>query len=166
MSPALVALRDRVRNALATQQQQAFSTRENTATEIMSFCLAFGCGPKCRRKAKAGKRINGITCLCWNYPCAGFEMSAAAQGHIAARIGYGFQEHPGEFLAMLASRASRPTIRCALGKNVRKVADVVEAEKLACRSAATSRSACRFGLLRRRAGVVERPGRNVVDRIA
>ena len=55
-------------------------------------------------------------------------------GHIAARIGYGCQEQPGEFLAMLAMSRVQPDYPVRVGKNVRTVADLVEAEKLGCRS--------------------------------
>lgn len=134
LSPALGALRDRVRQTLATHQKQAFNTRENSATEIMSFCLAFGCDTEVALDGQGGKRLNGITALCWNYPCAGFEMLAPSEGHIAARIGYGCQERPGEFLAMLAMSRVPPNYPVRVGKSTRTVADLVEAEKLSCRA--------------------------------
>ena len=133
-APRWSRLRDRVRNTLAPQQKQAFNTRENSATEIMNFCLAFGCGTEVLLDGQSGKQINGITGLCWNYPCAGFEMLGPSQGHIAPRIGYGYQEHPGEFLAMLAMSRVQADYPVRFGKTIRTVADLVEAEKLGCRS--------------------------------
>ena len=56
------------------------------------------------------------------------------QGHIAPRIGYGYQEHPGEFLAILAMSRVQVDYPARLGKVTRTVADLVEAEKLGCRS--------------------------------
>jgi hypothetical protein len=134
LSPALGALRDRVRNTLVTEQKQAFNTHENSATEIMSYCLAFGCGTEVLMDGQSGKQINGIAALCFNYPCAGFEMLGASQGHVAPRIGFGYQEHPGEFLAMLAMSRVQPNYPARLGKVTRSVADLVEGEKLGCRS--------------------------------
>ena len=134
LSPALAALRDRVRGTLAAQQKQAFNTRENSATEIMNYCLAFGCSTGVLLDGQSGKQINGIAALCFNYPCAGFEMLSTSQGHLAPRIGYGYQEHPGEFLAMLAMSRVQPNYPARTGKNTRTVADLVEAEKLGCRS--------------------------------
>ena len=61
-------------------------------------------------------------------------MLAVAQKHIAARIGYGYQEHPGEFLAMLALSGVPSDYPVRVGKTVRTVADLVEAEKLGCRT--------------------------------
>ena len=135
LSPAQVALRDQVRRVLAMQQKQAFNTRDNSATEILGYCQGFGCATEVSDGAN-GKRINGITCLCWGYPCAGFEMLGYSQGRIAAQIGYGSQQHPGEFLAMLAMSRVQPDYPVRVGTDARTVADIVEAEKLACRSSA------------------------------
>lgn len=133
LSPALTTLRDSVRRTLATHQKLPLNTREHSATEIMSRCLAFGCGAEVSLEGANGNRINGITCLCWGYPCAGFEMLGLSQDHIAARIGYGCQERPGEFLAMLAMSRVQPNYPVRVGNDTRTVADVIEAEKLGCR---------------------------------
>ena len=134
LSQAQVALRDHVREVLAAYQKQPFNTRDNSATEIMDYCLAFGCATEVTLEGPNGKRINGITSLCWNYPCAGFEMLGPSQKHVAARIGYGCQEQPGELLAMLAMSRVQADYPVRVGKTVRTVADLVEAEKLGCRS--------------------------------
>lgn len=134
LSPALAAVRDQVRATLAMNQKLAFNTRDNSATEIMNYCLAFGCATEVSLQGSDGKRINGITCLCWGYPCGGFEMLGPSQGHIAARVGYGCQERPGEFLAMLAMSRVQSNYPIRAGRGTRSVADVVEAEKLGCRS--------------------------------
>jgi hypothetical protein len=134
LSPELTNLRDFVRQALATQQKQAFNTQQNSATEIMNYCLGFGCGAEVSLGGSDGQRINGITCLCWNYPCGGFDMLTRSQDHLAARIGYGCQERPGEFLAMLALSRVPAEYPVRVGKDTRSVADLAEAEKLACRS--------------------------------
>jgi hypothetical protein len=134
LSPALAAVRDQVRSTLAMHQKLSFNTRENSATEIMAYCQAFGCSAEVSLEGSNGRRINGVTCLCWNYPCAGFEILGLSQGHIAARVGYGYQEHPGEFLAMLALARVPSDYPVRVAHDTRSVADVVEAEKLSCRS--------------------------------
>jgi hypothetical protein len=134
LKPELASLRDQVRRALAQHQNQALNTRDNSATEIMNYCLGFGCNTEVLLEGPGGRKLNGITCLCWGYPCAGFEMLGRGQDHIVARIGYGYQERPGEFLAMLAMSRVPPTYPIRSGKTTRTVADLVEAEKLSCRS--------------------------------
>jgi hypothetical protein len=94
LAPALAPLRDLVRQTLAAQRKQAFDSQQNTATEIMGYSLGFGCGTEVSLNGDNGQRINGITCLCWNYPCAGFEMLGVCQNHIVPKIGYGYQERP------------------------------------------------------------------------
>lgn len=132
LSPAQVALRDQVRRVLATHRKQAFNTRDNSATEILGYCQGFGCATEIVDIA-SGKRLNGITTLCWG-SSGGYEMLGFSQGRIAARIGYGCQQHPGEFLAVLAMSRVPSDYPVRVGTDARTVADIVEAEKLACRS--------------------------------
>lgn len=134
LSPAMVALRDRVRRTLASFARLNLNTQENTATELMQYCLAFGCQSEVHLGNSAAKMVNGITCLCWNYPCAGFEPLTISQGHIAARLGYGLQEHPAQLLALLALSRVPPTYPIRVGDDVRTVADLVQHERLSCRA--------------------------------
>ncbi|MHC4176251.1 MAG: hypothetical protein ACYSWU_02025 [Planctomycetota bacterium] len=138
LTPALAALRDRLRRTVAFHRGQALSATENTATEVMHSCLAFGCNTQIYRSGspssgKTGQRVNGITCLCWDYPCGGYELLGLAEGHIAPRIGYGRQEHPSQLLAVLALACVKTTYPMRVGEDVRTVADLVEYEKLSCR---------------------------------
>ena len=151
--------------ALAMHQKQPLNTRENSATEITSYCLAFGCGSEILYEGADGNRVNGITCLCWGYPCAGFELLGLSGDHVAAQIGYGCQEHPGEFLAMLAMArvadklpAPRRPPYPQRGRRRR----IREAELPPGRRpvAETARTV----VLRRGAAVEERPRRNLVAR--
>ena len=145
LRPEMSELRDRVRGVLTAQADQPFNTRDNSATEILSRCLAFGCDSEVSLESPQGQHINGITCLCWNYPCAGSNMLGYDRGHVAARIGYGFQEQPGEFLAMLALSRVPADYPVRVGKDTRKVSDLVEAEKLGCR-AGSDKSLALIGL--------------------
>jgi len=134
LSPAMQALRDRVRSTLDFHRRQMLSARENTATEIMAVCLAFGCDTDILRADQANRTINGITHLCWNYPCDGFVPLVMADGHAGARVGYGLQEHRSQLLATLALSRVKPDYPIRIGEDVRSVADLVEGEKLRCRA--------------------------------
>ncbi len=136
LTQAQAALRDRLRRTVAFHRGQALSASENTATEVMHCCLAFGCNTELHRGGSSGKKVNGITCLCWNYPCAGYEPLGLSEGRVAPRIGYGLQEHPSQLLAVLALSRVKPTYPVRVGQHVRTVADLVEHEKLCCRSGA------------------------------
>lgn len=134
LTPAQAALRDLVRETVAGHRKQAYNMRDNLATEIMGYSLGFGCDTEVSLGGAGGQRINGITCLCWNYPCGGYEMMGLSQDRVAPRIGYGCQERPGEFLAMLALSRVQPDYPVRVGETKRTVADAVEAEKRSCRS--------------------------------
>ena len=165
LSPAMVAVRDRLRRTLAGFSRVNLNTQENTATELMQYCLAFGCQSEVHLGNSAAKMVNGITCLCWNYPCAGFEPLTISQGHIAARLGYGLQEHPAQLLAVLALSRVPPTYPDPRG---RRRAD--GGRPGAARAAQLPRgpgpvaAADRPVVLRRRADLEERSGRGLVAR--
>lgn len=135
LTPAQVALRDKVRRTIAAYQKMPFNTRQNTADEIIDYCLALGCNAEISLfDAGREMRANGITCLCWNYPCGGYEPLIMVDGHISARLGYGAQSRPSQLLAALALARVQPNYPMRVGDTVRTIADLVESEKLSCRS--------------------------------
>jgi len=136
LSPEMIKMRDRVRRTLDHHHRLMLSTRSNTATEIMHACLAFGCQTDVYRGggSSAGQKVNGVTCLCWNYACGGYQPLVVSRGTIAAKIGYGLQERPSQLLAVLALARVPDDYPMRVGEDVRSVADLVEHEKLTCRS--------------------------------
>jgi hypothetical protein len=131
LSAEMAALRDRARYSLVAYLRQPLNTRDFTAGEILVGCLPFGCQTEVTHE---GQTLNGITCLCWNYPCGGYEMLFKANDHIAARVGYGLQSQPGQMLAVLALSRVPSDYPMRAGAFVKSVADLVEYEKLACRA--------------------------------
>ena len=135
LTPAMAAVRDRLRRTTATFYRRMLSTSENTATDLMHYCLAFGCESQIAQgTSSSAKRLNGITHLCWNYPCGGFEPLTLSEGRIAARLGYGVQQHPSQLLAVLALSQVKADYPARVGQHVATVAELVEHEKLSCRT--------------------------------
>ena len=134
LTPAQTALRDRIRATLAFLREQPFNTRDNSPADIIQFCWAFGCQTEVHQGDSSGQGMNGITCLCWDFPCGGYRLLTTSDGHIAARIGYGLQERPSQFLAMLAVSHVPADYPLRAGNTTRTVADLVEHEKLTCRA--------------------------------
>ncbi len=134
LTAAQVELRDRVRRTLASQGQQPFNTRDNTAADLIKFCWGFGCRSEVEREDSPGQKINAITCLCWDLPCGGYHLLAMNENRIAARVGYGLQDDPSQFLAMLANAYVPSSYPLRVGQTVRTVADLVESEKRGCRA--------------------------------
>ena len=90
---------------LTALRTQPFNTQQNTCTDVLDFCRAFGCETELTDNATSGQKVNGITCLCWNMPCAGYELMTVSEGHLAPRVGYGYQDNSSELAAVLALAA-------------------------------------------------------------
>ncbi len=146
LTQGMAALRDQVRRTLAAHRSQPLSTADNTVTDVLYACRAFGCKTEVFEAVTLRTKLNGITCLTWNYPCAGFTPLTLSDGHITGRIGYGYQEHPGELIAVLALARVPASYPARVGEHVRTVADLVEYEKLACREG-TDKSLSMIGLM-------------------
>jgi hypothetical protein len=133
LSPETIERRDRVRRLLAALRKQPFNTQQNTCGEVLEFCRGFGCETELTDNATSGQPVNGITCLCWNMPCGGGELLTVAEGHLAPRVGYGYQSDASELAAVLALAHVPADYPARAGKTVRTVADLIEYEKLTCR---------------------------------
>ncbi|NLE37797.1 MAG: hypothetical protein GX621_07215 [Pirellulaceae bacterium] len=123
-----------VRRTISGYFQQPLNTGNNTATDLLQLCMAFGCDAEVRRGAPSGQRLNAFTCLCWNYPCNGREMLRICDDHVAAGVGYGFQQYPGQFLAVLGFSRVPEDYTLRVGDDSRTVMNLVEFEKRNCRS--------------------------------
>jgi hypothetical protein len=131
LSAEMAALRDRVRSTVAAYSQQSLNTRDNSVSDIIELCLAFGCQTEV---LYGSEKLNGITCLCWNYPCGDYQPLMLVDGHVAARVGYGTQTDPAQLLAVLALSRVPVDYPVRVGTKVRSVADLVASEKLSCRA--------------------------------
>lgn len=135
LSPALVALRDRLRAVLAFYgSSQIFNTRDHTPNDILNLCLAFGAEAEVAYDGPGGSKANAIGCLVWNLPCAGYSLLQVGDGRIMPRVGYGFQDRPAQFLAILAQSRVVEEYEIRAGGLRQTVADLVAFEKLGCRA--------------------------------
>jgi hypothetical protein len=134
LSPEMVRRRDGVRQLLTALRTQPFNTQQNTCSDVLAFCLAFGCETELADSVTSGQKINGITCLCWNMPCSGYNLLTVSEGHLAPRVGYGCQDVPSEMAAVLALSHVPENYPARAGRYVRTVSDLIEYEKLACRA--------------------------------
>jgi hypothetical protein len=133
LSAQQTALRNRVRRVLTWYARLPVNTADNTPGEVLQFCLACGCDTEIRSGGASGSAVNGFGALCYNYPCAGYELLAASDGAVMARVGYGLQARPGEMIAAMALSGVPSDYEIRLGKKEHTVADLVEYEKKTCR---------------------------------
>ena len=111
------------------------STPATTTSPTSSTSAGLSAASRKSPDGPSGEKLNGITCLCWNLPCGGYQPLTLADGHLAARVGYGYQDVPSQLAAMLAlARVAAEYPARADAHSVRTVADLIESEKLACRS--------------------------------
>ncbi len=134
ISKEAVALRDRIRRTLALYFHQPVNTADHTPADILAFCLAYGCDTEVRYGGSAGQAASGIGCLCWNYPCAGYQLLTLEGSRPVARMGYGLQAYPSQLLGVLAASAVPAKYQMRIGTFQGTVADLVAAEQLDCRS--------------------------------
>ncbi len=77
--------------------------------------------------------MSGFGALCFNYPCAGYELLAASNGDVLARVGYGLQASEGELLAAMALSGVPADYAIRLDHKEQAVANLVDYEKKTCR---------------------------------
>ena len=133
----LVQLRENVRKTINSCFRYQLDTNNFTTADLLEACLAYGCDAEVRDMSSEGKgeSANAFVCLCWNLPSAGFELLRLDnRGEIMPRIGYGYQEYPGQFLAVLALSRVSEEYPIRVGNKVGKVSDLVEYEKRSCRA--------------------------------
>ncbi len=133
LSEEVLALRDRLRRILAAYFRQPLNTADNTPSEILAFCLAYGCDAEVRFGSSSGQALSAVGCLCWNYACAGYELLTTDGQRPIARVGYGLQSRPSQLLAVLAQASVPASYEVRVGTFRGTVADLVAAEQLDCR---------------------------------
>jgi len=134
IDPALLQLRAKVRRALALYYPRNLNSRDHNPWEVMHQIIAYGVNTNILRGGPSGEPVNAIAYVCWNHPCAGKRLLEMSGNRIHAAKGPEVQGHHGQFVGMLAQ--SRVPIDYPLrnGDQQFTVADLVETEKLTCRS--------------------------------
>lgn len=134
IDPALLKLREKVRRALALYYPRKLNSREHNPWEVMHQIIAYGVNTKILQGGPNGEPVNAIAYVCWNNPCAGKRLLELRGDRLNAAKGPQVQGHHGQFVGMLAQ--SRVPIDYPMRSGDREftVADLVETEKLTCRS--------------------------------
>lgn len=132
LTPELLALGEKVRQALTLYYPRHQNTRDNTPWEVMHAIIAYGVDTQLFRGGPGGERVNAVGWMCFNYPCAGERMLFVNRDKVDARRGVGVQGHAGQFLAILAQSHVKADYPLSVsGKNF-TLADLVEHEKETC----------------------------------
>lgn len=134
LSSEMAALRDQVRRTLAQVYARPLNTQDHLPAEIIAFCEAFGPAAEILSPGLSNQPVNGVGALCWNFPCGGYRLLRTNGNAVIAQVGYGYQQRPGQLLAMLAIGGVSPDYEVRIGESRASVADLIAAEKRACLS--------------------------------
>ena len=133
-SARLQRLRVRIAQTLATYQRRPMNTSNHSPWEIMHGFVGFGIPTKIRVGGPRGELVNAIGWMNSGGRCRGQVMLTLRDERPHALYGVGLQGHSAQYLAILAQcRVSAKSPLLLGGKNF-TVADLIEDEKLNCRS--------------------------------
>ena len=127
-------LRSLISQTLATYQKRPLNTANNTPWEVMHGFIAFGIPTQLRVGGPTGDLVNAIGWMNMGGRCRGQVMLATAGDRLEAQKGIGVQGHSAQYLAVLAQCRVALNSPIAVQSKSFTVADLVEEEKLSCKS--------------------------------
>ena len=133
-SARLDRLRVRIAQTLATYQRRPLNTSQHSPWEIMHSFVGFGIPTKIRAGGPRGELINAIGWMNSGGRCRGQVMMTVRDDRPHALYGVGLQGHSAQYLAILAQCRVSAKSPILLGDHEFTVADLIEDEKLNCRS--------------------------------
>ena len=133
-SARLNRLRVRIAQTLATYQRRPLNTSQHSPWEIMHGFVGFGIPTKIRAGGPRGELINAIGWMNSGGRCRGQVMMTVRDGRPHALYGVGLQGHSAQYLAILAQCRVSAKSPILLGDHEFTVLDLIEDEKLNCRS--------------------------------
>jgi len=104
---------------------------DSSPDKILAYCYPFGSQAMVFSNTGA-QPMYAVGALCWNYPCQGKTLFRINGEQVVARVGYGYQQYPGSFLAMLAFSEILPDYEIKAGNDSRTLAHLIETEKRNC----------------------------------
>ena len=127
-------LRSLISQTLATYQKRPLNTANNTPWEVMHGFIAFGIPTQVRVGGPTGDLVNAIGWMNMGGRCRGQVMLATAGDRLVAQKGIGVQGHSAQYLAILAQCRVALNSPIAVQSKSFTVVDLVEEEKLSCKS--------------------------------
>ncbi|MBI3465302.1 MAG: hypothetical protein HY000_19930 [Planctomycetes bacterium] len=126
--------RDKVNRAIAMYSDVLVNTRDHNPWEVLHAIIGQGVNTQISRGGPGGEPVTAVGWLCFNGRCGGDSLLTWEQGRLAARKGPRVQGHHGQFLAIMAQVHVMPDYPLEYDGRRFAVLDLVESEKLGCRS--------------------------------
>ncbi len=129
LTPELIELREKLRDALAHYYHQPENVASRSPWGAMHAMIAYGVDTELIAQ---NKKVNAIGYLCYNGNCNGQTLFWMQNNKLQTKIGPGVQGHAGQFLAMLAQSRVRTDYPMKVDGHDLTVADLIEHEKYTC----------------------------------
>jgi hypothetical protein len=133
-SRRLERLRLGVSRTLITYQRRPLNTAQHSPWEVMHGFIAFGIPTQLRVGGPGGTPVNAIGWMNTGGKCRGQVMMVPAGDRPKALYGIGVQGHSAQYLAILAQCRVSQHSPITLQTKSYTVADLIEEEKLSCKS--------------------------------
>ena len=137
----LAALKRSIETVLIANTKRGMNTRDHTPNEVLLMALPYGADARVfqphpnadprDRNAPKGNNIYSIGALCWGTPCNGKTLLRSDGKRIVARVGYGYQQRPASFAALMALSNILPDYELKMGGSTYTIADLIASEKSA-----------------------------------
>ena len=135
----LAVLKRSIETVLIANTKRGMNTRDHTPNEVLMMALPYGADARVfqpnpnadprDRNAPKGNSIYSIGALCWSTPCNGKTLLRSDGKRIIARVGYGYQQRPASFAALMALSNIMPNYELKAGGNSHTIADLIASEK-------------------------------------
>ena len=119
-----------IQRLLAANARRRPGLADCTPDKILAWCQPYG--GRAMATDTANQPVYAIGALCWNIPCQGKTLFRINGDQVIARKGYGYQQYPGSFLAMLAFSEISPDYEIKDGHESRTLAHLIATEKRSC----------------------------------
>jgi len=141
----LASLRSSIETVMAANVRRGVNTDTNSPNEIMLMALPYGAdsrvyvpnpaaarhNPNVRNAGPppVGNHIYSIGALAWNTPSNGRTLLRSDGSKVIARVGFGYQQRPAYFAAVLAMSNIMPTYELRVDGTSHTIAHLIASEK-------------------------------------
>ncbi len=119
-----------IQRLMAANSRRRPALTDCSPDKVLAYCHPFG--GQARATDTGNQPVYAVGALCWNFPCQGKTLFRINGDQVVARVGYGYQQSPGSFLAMLAFSEILPDYEIKAGNDSRTLANLIATEKNNC----------------------------------
>ena len=132
-------LKRSIEAVMVANARRGVNTQNHTPNDVMLMALPYGAEARVYqpdpnvnprdKNAPKGTYIYSMGALCWNIPCSGKTLLRSDGTKVIARVGYGYQQRPAYFAALMAMSNITPDYGLKLGSNASTIAHLLVSER-------------------------------------